>query len=72
MSEPLDIEAYAPAEIAARVEAAGVVKAEMPTLRHLALGVLASAFIAFGAMAYTLVVPGSTLGFGSTRALHRR
>ena len=69
MSGPSDVEAYAPAEIAARVEAAAVAKAEMPILRLVALGILAGAFIAFGAMAYTLVVTGSTLGFGPTRAL---
>ena len=64
MSGPSDVE-----EIAARVEAAAVAKAEMPILRLVALGILAGAFIAFGAMAYTLVVTGSTLGFGPTRAL---
>ena len=63
MSGPSDVEAYAPAEIAARVEAAAVAKAEMPILRLVALGILAGAFIAFG------VVTGSTLGFGPTRAL---
>lgn len=68
-SAPFDIDAYAPAQIARRVEGAGVAKAELPTLPTLVLGALAGAFIAFGAMTYTVVVSGSELGFGPTRLL---
>jgi formate transporter len=63
------LDAYAPAEIAVRVEAAAMAKARLTVLQTLALGMLAGAFIAFGAMAYTLVVTDSTLGFGPTRML---
>ena len=63
------LDAYAPIEIAARIESAGVAKANLPLIPLLALGVLAGSFIAFGAMAYTLVITGSELGFGPTRAL---
>ena len=58
---------YTPAEIAAKVETVGVAKANMPAFPLLALGVLAGAFIAFGAMFYTLAITGSGFGFGPTR-----
>ncbi|MGE0255380.1 MAG: formate/nitrite transporter family protein [Alphaproteobacteria bacterium] len=61
------IDAYAPAEIAARVDAACVAKIRLRPVQTATLGVLAGAFIAFGAMAYTLVVTDSALGFGPTR-----
>ena len=64
-----EIDAYAPAEIARRVESAGIAKAALPAVPTLALAVLAGIFIAFGAMAYTVVVTGSALGFGPTRLL---
>lgn len=62
-------DAYAPPAIAARVAAAGVAKAALPALPTFTLGVLAGAFIAFGAMTFTLAVTGSGLGFGPTRLL---
>jgi len=58
---------YAPAEIAHLVENIGVRKAKIPLLPLVVLGVLAGAFIAFGAMFFTLSITGSTLGFGPTR-----
>jgi formate/nitrite transporter len=67
--DPTGIDAYAPAEIAARVERAGIGKARLPAMSLLALAMLAGAFIAFGAMLYTLVVTGSDLGFGLTRLI---
>lgn len=51
------------------VEDVGVRKTLMPLLPLFTLGVLAGAFIAFGAMFYTIVVTGSQLGFGVTRLL---
>ncbi len=62
-------EAYAPKEIAQRVETVGVAKAAMPVHVLFTLAVLAGAFIAFGAMYYTVVITGSTLGLGPTRML---
>ncbi len=62
-------DAYTPCEIARRVYSIGVVKATMPALPMLMLAVLAGAFIAFGAMFFTLVVTDSSLGFGITRLL---
>lgn len=60
-------DAYAPREIARRVHSIGVDKATIPALPMLMLAILAGAFIAFGAMFFTLVVTGSSLGFGITR-----
>lgn len=62
-------DAYAPSAIAQRVETVGVAKAAMPLHILFTLAVLAGAFIAFGAMYYTVVVTGSTLGLGPTRML---
>ena len=52
------INAYSPQQIALRVEQAGVAKARLPPLQTVTLGILAGAFIAFGAMYYTLVMTG--------------
>jgi len=60
---------YAPAEIAHLVENVGVTKANLPLLALVVLGILAGAFIAFGAMFFTLSITGSTLGFGPTRLI---
>jgi formate/nitrite transporter FocA (FNT family) len=62
-------DAYTPDQIALRVEKIGIAKARMATVPLLALVVLAGAFIAFGAMFFTLAVTGSSLGFGPTRVL---
>jgi formate/nitrite transporter len=63
------LDAYTPAKIAERVEAAGVAKANLPLLQLATLGILAGAFIAFGAMWFTVTMTGSTLGFGPGRLL---
>lgn len=65
----LSHDAYAPAQIALRIESGGVAKANMPALKTATLGVLAGAFISFGAMFYVLVITGSDLGFGPGRLL---
>jgi formate/nitrite transporter len=62
-------DAYAPAQIAHLVESAGVRKAALPALQTVTLGVLAGAFIAFGAMFFTVTVTDSALGLGATRLL---
>ncbi|MDA7946473.1 MAG: formate/nitrite transporter family protein [Hyphomicrobiaceae bacterium] len=63
------IDAYSPAEIAARVESAGTAKAKLPLDKLFTLGLLAGIFIAFGGTFYTLTVTGSTLGFEPTKLL---
>ena len=50
------LDAYAPAQIAMRVREVGVTKAEMPVLTMFALAVLAGAFIALGALFYTVTM----------------
>ncbi len=62
-------DAYLPQNIAERVNSVGVIKANLPALTILALAILAGAFIAFGAMFYTLVMTGPGLGFGPSRLL---
>lgn len=69
MRSPESLDAYTPREIAERVETAGVAKAELGTRATLVLGMLAGAFIAFGAMLYAVVVTDSGLGFGPERLL---
>lgn len=63
------VDAYAPREIAARVEALGVAKARTDSLTLLLLAVLAGAFISLGALFFTVVVTDSRFGFGVTRLL---
>ena len=64
------LDAYAPAQIAMRVREVGVTKAAMPVLTMFALAVLAGAFIALGALFYTITMTtgkGVAVAFG----LHR-
>lgn len=68
MSEPHPLsDAHLPPEIARRVEEVGVAKARSDTLTLLVLAVLAGAFIALGAVFYTVVVTRSAGGFGLVR-----
>ena len=70
VSAPDDaLDAYRPQRIAELIEAAGVAKARLGVLETLTLSLLAGAFIAFGAMFYTVAVTDSGLGFGPTRLL---
>ena len=69
MTEPQPLNIVPPAEIARLVEEVGTRKVALGLLQTLSLAVLAGAFIAFGAMFFTVVVTGSELGFGPTRLL---
>lgn len=60
---------YAPPELALLVERLGERKARQRPLVTLALAVLAGAFIALGALLYTLVLTDGTLGYGPGRWL---
>lgn len=62
-------DAYTPKEIATRVENTGVAKANLPALQTIILAILSGAFIAFGAMFYTLVITNTDMGFGPERLL---
>lgn len=69
MPEVFGADAYAPKEIATRVLDVGVAKARLPWLTQAALGVLAGAFIGFGALMFTLVASDASLGFAASRLL---
>ena len=66
---PTGLDPYKPSEIAALVEAAGVVKARLPFAQLLVLAVLAGVFIGLGAAAYTMVMAGTDTSFGPVRFL---
>jgi formate/nitrite transporter len=57
--------AFAPQEIALRVQAVGVKKARLPLLSQLILSVLGGAFIGMGALLYVLVHADEGLGFAA-------
>ncbi|HEY3364422.1 MAG TPA: formate/nitrite transporter family protein [Symbiobacteriaceae bacterium] len=59
-----NFDAYSPAEMAARVEQVGVVKANMPLFRMGTLGVLAGTFIAMGSVYFLTVTAETKTGFG--------
>jgi hypothetical protein len=66
---PSPLDAYPPSQIARLVQQVGVKKATLPALQTVMLGLLAGAFIAFGAMYFTVAVTGSALGFGPAQLL---
>lgn len=67
MNKELDL--LLPSEMAQQAEELGVAKANMSTSKTLMLGILAGAFIAFGAVFSTVVTAGSTLPYGITKLL---
>jgi formate/nitrite transporter len=67
MTELYGSDAYAPLEVARRVETVGVAKARMATLPLLMLGVLAGAFIGLGSMLFVIVRSDATLGFAAAQ-----
>ena len=70
---PSLFDAYTPEQMALRVEKVGMAKAGLAAVPLLALAVLAGAFIALGAMFFTVTMtgggPDSGLGFGPARLL---
>src|SRR3989338_3206443 len=65
----LNIDAYSPQEISKRVKTVGVKKANSDFLSTFVLSLLAGAFIAFGAIFFTLVTHDSNLPFGLTKLI---
>lgn len=63
------MDAYAPKEIARRINQFSVVKASLPTLTLALLGVLAGAFIGLGALMFALIASDASLGFAQSRLL---
>ena len=64
---PFNMDAYAPAEMATRVEAVGVAKANLDAATMFALAVLAGAFIALGANLTTILFTERGLSYGVSR-----
>ena len=60
------LDSLLPAEMAASAENVGVAKAQMGIPKMLALGILAGAFIALGAIFSTVTTSGSNMSFGLT------
>ncbi len=58
-----------PKEIADKVESIGITKSQMPIHQLMLLGILAGAYIGFGAMFYTIVKSDSGLGFAVSQLL---
>ncbi len=69
MTELFGSDAYAPREIARRVQEAGVAKARLPLLSLVMLGILAGAFIGLGSLYYTIVASDPALGHAAQRVL---
>jgi formate transporter len=66
-NELYGFDAYAPSEIARRVESVGVAKARLKLLPLAVLGVLAGAFIGLGAMLSVIVKADPSLGFAASQ-----
>jgi len=64
-----EIDAYSPRQVAAQVQAVGVVKARLPPLAMFMLGVCAGGFIGLGALYSVLVFSDPTLPFAESRLL---
>lgn len=58
-----------PKEIADKVESIGITKSQMPISQLMLLGILAGAYIGFGAMFYTIVKSDSSLSFAVSQLL---
>jgi formate/nitrite transporter len=69
MGPTTGFDAYAPREIAERVDAVCAAKASTSLLSLVMLGVLAGAFIGLGSLFYVIVVSDSSLGFAASRVL---
>lgn len=69
MKEIFGFDAFSPAEIAERVENLGVVKARLPIISMIMLGILAGAFIGLGAMYSVVITSDHLLTFGISRLL---
>jgi formate transporter len=68
-TEIFGLNAYAPSEIAEKVEQSGVAKARLPLLPMFMLGVVAGGSIGLGALYYTVVASDASLGFAVSRVL---
>ncbi len=67
--EHFDIDAYAPAQMAARVEKAGIAKSNRDFLSTFTLAMMAGVFIGLGAVFYTFIITDSSLSVGITKLI---
>lgn len=67
--EHFDIDAYVPAQMAVRVEKAGVAKANLDFFSAFTLSMMAGLFIGLGAVFFTYVIHDSTLSVGLTKLI---
>lgn len=67
--EHFDIDAYVPAQMAVRVEKAGVAKANLDFFSAWTLAMMAGVFISLGAVFFTFVIHDSTLSSGLTKLI---
>jgi formate/nitrite transporter len=65
--QPVSADPFAPGEIAARLEAANVLRAALPVRTLVLLGLLGGLYIAFGGALATLVLTDNSLGYGLGR-----
>jgi formate transporter len=65
----VSVDAFAPREIARRLEAANVLRASLPARTLILLGLLGGLYIGFGGALATLVLTDNGLGFGPGRLL---
>ena len=64
-----DIDAYAPAQMAVRVEKAGIVKSNRDFFSMFTLAMMAGVFIGLGAAFFTFVIHDSMLSVGLTKII---
>lgn len=67
--ERFEIDAYSPAQMAARVEKAGITKGNMDFTTMFVLAIMAGVFISFGAVLCTFVITNSPLSDGFTKLM---
>jgi formate transporter len=67
--EHFDIDAYTPAQMASRVELAGIVKSNRDFFSTITLAMMAGVFIGLGAAFFTFVIHDSILSVGYTKLI---
>jgi formate/nitrite transporter len=67
--EKFDMDAYMPAQMAVRVEKAGIIKGNRDFFSTMMLAMMAGLFIGLGAVFFTFVIHDSSLGVGFTKLI---
>ncbi|WP_120510749.1 formate/nitrite transporter family protein [Photobacterium salinisoli] len=69
MADLFGFDAFSPKQIAEKVDSIGVIKARLPLLSMVMLGILAGAFIGLGALYFVVIKSDASLGFGTSQML---